>query len=449
MKTYPALLTFLMLATMALAQSPPSGVIPASYFGTDISAGTGSPWPLITFGALGKGAGTKWVYIEQVKNTFVWTTQDAYVSNANAHSVPVLVTPILDGAPPWAVGGGTDCTNPGNYTLSQCQCTAAPNGGQQCFGPVTDTTGMATFLNTLVTRYNGSNGHGKVQAYEVQNEPESSSTPLANLVLQMNAVHDAVRANDPTAEVWGPGMTFPDTYYTSGNLFDQYVAAGLTKDLNALDFHGYPHGCCGGAAQAPEIGMSGSCIAGTGGFVSCVQAAITRDGYASTTRVNQSEGSWGLNTSYPIGTGTNDRPGWLARFYLLGWSSGVSRSDWYSYDSPAWGTLETSNVLNTTGTAYNQVYLWMTGSTMNTPCSASGTVWTCGLINSSGVQTLAVWNTAGSGSYAPAAQYTTYKNLAGGTNSVSGGSVTIGLQPILLVSANRPLAPTGLTGVVR
>ena len=75
----------------------------------------------------------------------------------------------------------------------------------------------------------------------------------------------------------------------------------------------------------------------------------------------------------------------------------------------------------------------MVGSTMTNNCDASGTVWTLGLKNSAGVQTQAVWNTAGSSTYTVPSGYAHYKDLAGNTNAISGSTVTIGIQPILLV----------------
>jgi hypothetical protein len=43
-----------------------------------------------------------------------------------------------------------------------------------------------------------------------------------------------------------------------------------------------------------------------------------------------------------------------------------------------------------------------------------------------------VWNTAGNSAYTPAAQYQQYRDLAGNTHAITGGSVTIGIEPILL-----------------
>jgi hypothetical protein len=90
---------------------------------------------------------------------------------------------------------------------------------------------------------------------------------------------------------------------------------------------------------------------------------------------------------------------------------------------------------------------------MTKACADSGTVWTCGLTLANALQALAVWNTAGNSGYSPAAQYTTYGDLGGRTNSVI-GPVTIGIQPILLqgtaVAAAPPPPPpppTNLTAV--
>jgi len=120
---------------------------------------------------------------------------------------------------------------------------------------------------------------------------------------------------------------------------------------------------------------------------------------------------------------------------LLLWAKGVSRHNWYSWNESAWGTMCTGSpcTANANATAYQQIYNWMVGSTMTSNCAASGTVWTCGLKNSSGVQTQAVWNTAGSSTYTVSTGYGHYKDLAGNSNTISGSTVTIGIQPILLV----------------
>ena len=89
------------------------------------------------------------------------------------------------------------------------------------------------------------------------------------------------------------------------------------------------------------------------------------------------EGGWAQNSTV---TDPDIQASWVARYYLLGWSSGVAEMYWFAYDSPTYGSLWTSGGgLNKAGTAYGQTYNWIVGSSLTTPCSVSGTVWTCGL----------------------------------------------------------------------
>jgi hypothetical protein len=92
-------------------------------------------------------------------------------------------------------------------------------------------------------------------------------------------------------------------------------------------------------------------------------------------------------------------PDKVVELYLLSWSQDVTRYNWYSYDNPTWGQLGSGTTLSFAGFAFQQVYSWMVGSTMTAPCSASGTVWTCGLTLENGNAAEAIWNTAGTSTY--------------------------------------------------
>jgi hypothetical protein len=108
-------------------------------------------------GAEGKPAMTKWVYLEQEKGLFNWTTLDLFVTAANGHGIPIMWT--HEGASPWAVGGKTDCTNSSNYSLPQYNCSIAADGKSiQCYGAVTDLAGLHDFVVALVARYDGNHG---------------------------------------------------------------------------------------------------------------------------------------------------------------------------------------------------------------------------------------------------------------------------------------------------
>lgn len=393
--------------------SQPTGSIPGSFFGLAVTFY--GNWPSVPFGAVA-GTGIKWPSIEPTNGTYNWTTLDKWVSVANSHNVPFEWG--SNQAPPWAVSDQSSCNN---FTGGQGGCSA----------DVTDLTGWENFVNALTERYNGKNGHGFISVYELYIEPESFFTgDIANLVAQTNALYKAVKANSPTAQVVGMGVTYPSTYYAPGNFMDKYWAAGGVKTLNAVCFHGYAHH----TSDVPEIVNT---------YVPYIKAAMARNGIASTTPIWDTESSWGdIEESGWNVTNPAEQAGWVARAYLLHWSNGVTLFNWFAWDGYPWGALwyptppptGLKSGIDEAGVAYGQVYSWMVGATMTAPCSVSGTngtTWTCGLTKPGSSETLAVWDTAGNLSYTPASQYKQYKDLAGNTHTIS-GSMTIGIEPVLL-----------------
>ena len=111
-----------------------------------------------------------------------------------------------------------------------------------------------------------------------------------------------------------------------------------------------------------------------------VRAAMSNHGIA-TKPIYDTEGGWGMNSALPS---MSDRPGYLAREFLLQWSSGVSGVYWYAWNNPTWGTLWTSSGIQPAGIAYGQVHGWIDGATLNSPCAmASDSTWTCSFKRSS------------------------------------------------------------------
>jgi hypothetical protein len=391
--------------TIGSASDVSRSAIPSSLFGMAVTSKR--DWPTVPFGELGKATEVGWPYIEQTQGVYVWTNLDRWVSIANAHNTPLNWA--LQYAPPWAVTDRSSCS------------TLALAGIKGCSADVTNLTDMNAFFTALTQRYNGKNGHGFIAVYELYNEPENFfKGDTANLVAQTVALYKAVQANSPNSLVAGMGVDYPDAYYAPGKYMDTYWAAGGVKTLSAVCFHGYPHH----SSDVPEIVNT---------FVPYVTAAMARNGIPATP-IWDTEGSWGNVTEAGWNiTDPGQQAAWVARSYLLHWSDGVSRFDWYGWDAYPWGALWTSSSeINEAGLAYGQVYTWMVGATMSAPCSVSGTVWTCGLTKPGGTGTLAVWNTSGSSSYTPGAEYKHYRDLSGNTSLITGGSVTIGIKPILL-----------------
>jgi len=418
------LTTLLLFPAWSSAQA-----IPSTMFSTTLVNRT-TPWPLIPLGAEGKPALTKWVYDEQVKGVFNWTTLDSFVAGANSHGVPIMWT--HEAAPPWAVGGQTNCTSSSNYSLPQCNCNIAGDGiSIQCYGAVTDLAGLRDFIVALVTRYDGNHGHGAIAAYELYNEPDASFTGgMANLVAQANTMHDAIRGANASVLILGMGLDVPNTHFAPGDYMDQFWAGSGTKDLDVISFHGYPH--------QPPLDNSPETI---NDYVTTIKACMARNGVSAA--IWDTEGSYG-NAAYGV-TDSNSQVGWLARSFLLHWSNGVTRYNWYSYDDNQWGTLlSASGQLNAAGVAYGKVHDWMVGATMSSCSIVSGSVWACVLTRSNNAVAQVVWDTSGSSTYTASAKFIQYEDLAGNTSRVVGG-VPIGIRPIMLEG---PSAPTNLTSVV-
>ena len=137
------------------------------------------------------------------------------------------------------------------------------------------------------------------------------------------------------------------------------------------------------------------------------------------------------------------------RFYLLHWSNGVARFYWYQWNSQdTVGTLWKPDPRNPggpgtvlkPGIAYGQMYDWMVGATMTSPCTASASVWTCQLSRPNGYQALAVWDASqtcsngvcGTTPYTYDPLYIKYRDSEGNATALSGQTVPIGAKPILL-----------------
>ena len=452
---------FLLAGVCALSVAQ-SGPIPSSLFGqTFISIGnynTGIP-----IGNLGKQVQGYWGYVEpnapvgsgcpgtvNCTHTYNWTILDRYVATAKANGLYFQWT--MDESPPWAVNNvGCSLQNV-----------------QQCTGVITDTVDFGVFIDALVSRYVGSS-IGTIRAYELGNEVDYSGTP-AQFAAQWKEMVDHIKAINPSALIVGYGQADGDTSYApnpcgainagnQNNCFDTiwaaYKAIQSNAHLDAITFHGYPHGY----APYPEIvitgagGLSNSTEPCQLGYAPCIKQAIARNNvttYAGgTPQIWDTEGSWGTNSL----TGA-EQVAYIGRAMLLNWAAGVSHQEWYSWDNGQWGCISCQSA---DITAYSQVRNWMVGSTMTTPCAIqSGSVWTCGFTTPAGTTTRAVWNTAGSSSYAIAAGgWAGYRDLAGVTTSIGSNatSVSIGIQPILLeastTSATAPAPPTGLSATVQ
>lgn len=377
-----------------------ASVIPATYFGMhETNAAAINPWPLVSFGSFRSwdAFAIAWSDLEPSRSVYNWTPLDDYIQVLNSQGV----TDIL-------------------YTFGHTPFWAAP---QDCLPP-TNNQDMIDFVTAIATHTKG-----KLKHWETWNEPYFTDFwcgTMNQLVALQNDVYHAVKAVDGTATVHtlvGVSDRPGDCRNSAAggyNVYD-FLAANGTSNFDVVDVHLYSDN----AGAPPE--NSGIRIAN-------LQCALNGYGVGAVPIWN-TEFSWGLNTDLP---NADDQVAYVARSYLYHWSQGVARSYWYAYNNDAWGTIFDGQNLNSAGVAYQQVYDWLVGATMTSPCALSGGVWTCGFNLANGNPGQAVWldvfPSASTDSYTPGATLGKYHDLAGGTTTFS-GSVTISEKPLLLEGA--------------
>jgi hypothetical protein len=381
------------------------GPIPASFFG--LSTINPENWPSISFGAYGKGGETTWPYLEPAKGQFNWARLDAFVANAQANGMIPFWT-NLD-VPQWAAADPSTCS--------------VPQKTEVCTSTVANIADWDDFCTALVQRYKG-----QILMYELWNQPDTNdfTGTLADMVELTQHLYNAIRANDPSALIATPSIV-------NASWLANYFAAGGPTGIDVIAIHGYLES----AVNEPEDFDTYRVIPW--------HAVMLQYGLGNKP-IWDTEASWGQDANSDLDA--DAEAAFLARFYILHWSAGVTSFYWYAWDSSLWGTLWNSGVVIEPGVAYNQVYQWLSGATMPQPCANQGTVYTCSLSLANGYSALAVWDssqtcTTGGGcttsNYTAPAPFVQYQNLAGVVTSIQPGQVIlIGAKPILLENANPP-----------
>ena len=138
---------------------------------------------------------------------------------------------------------------------------------------------------------------------------------------------------------------------------------------------------------------------------------------------------------------------YVSRYLLLQWSGGFAMSNWYAWDNRGSALWKTDKGLQNGAAAYERTMQWMLGTAMKTPCSQSGSLWSCELTDSKGIGSLVVWDAAQScrgghcsfsdREFAPS--YRRYETLKGTVRSLrhpspgGDGIVPVGIEPIRLL----------------
>jgi hypothetical protein len=425
-------------------------------------------------------SGMKWADIETASGTFDWSNMDLTVNTlATNPNCTMGVIYTVGNTPPWAsacagqadpspclpgptasgFGGGTQCA-PGDGTFD---FSCVPPSDVNSDGSGTDLQ-FQTFIATLVDRY-----AGKIAYYEVWNEadspnfwcpdpsmsttnPPSPSTCTGSLPRMVRMgwdLYNIIHCADPKAQVLSPSFHG----FSAGpggwmNLYSSQTSVSAPAGSITLPTSGKT---CTWAANSNVVGKMtfditnfhgrGSPTSNPAGFLAVYQAAvgeINRDNLPT-----PNNGFFDDENGY---MGTADAPtvdsqaAYVAISYVLRASvtnPAISLSAWYAWDSPQ-GPLQGTNA----GLAYDVVAGWLSGSTLTDGCAIVGTIYTCLGTTAAGKPFAIIWDMSFQQSCAttcatasqplPSSGYTTWTDLTGTQNSVSGGTAPVGYKPILL-----------------
>jgi hypothetical protein len=380
----------------------PTGPVPREFFGMHVI--DRKNWPTVPIGALGKGTTTSWTYIERSRGTYDWSNLDAWVDLAKQHGVDYFYS--FDGFPQWATSDVASC-EPANVPGTDF-CGALPS----------DLGIIDEFVTAIATRY-----RGRIKYYELMNEPYAIGPDswgrgmrVADLVTFAKRVIPIVRAIDPQAKIISPSMNAPFGY---ADYADRYYRAGGPTDVDIISLHAY-------ADQPEDLTPSGSQLGP-------LLPIIARYGLVHKP-LWDTEGAW-TGSSGKDAPDTDQQVAFIARYYLIHWSEGLTRFYWYAWDNYLYGTLwSDGGGTSKAGLALQQVEKWMIGATLAERIMPSGTVWSGTFVRSDGSRARVVWDTSGSSMYKAPLQYTEYQDLEGGVHPIVDHMLPIGIKPILLES---------------
>lgn len=117
------------------------------------------------------------------------------------------------------------------------ECLRGSCGRNSSLASVSDYTSLAT---QLASRYNGTSGHGYIDAYEIGNE-EFDFYPPSTYPPYLQAGCQAIKAANPKALCGMYGSFIPDINHYSA-VVSSIFAAGVGKYMDFMNFHYYAHG---------------------------------------------------------------------------------------------------------------------------------------------------------------------------------------------------------------
>jgi len=430
---------------LAVLAAPPPGSVPASFFALNNVAPTDDPKADgMLYGALGHPIKLAWPYIETSRGTYDFSIYDEYAAIAPKDSSGkiAIMDLTLGITPGWAVA-------------DQSTCRSLNGGVTGCQAPPDNIQDWKDFITALVQHYNGSTAP-HIKYYEIWNEWNAVDAQngfwtgtVRQLVNLQTAACSIIHGADAVSMVLTPSTV--GSAVTAGDeapsQLQSYLTAGGTSCpggpgnlIDGVTFHGNlglaslnPYPLPGEGCTQP--GCNGTIVQITSSY----RQVLNGNGLQNTPLLDTEGGFESANI-----TDNDQRAAWLAQFYAL--QAGLFNSyqlqwvSWFTWGTNVAGQIETANnTPDEAGIAYNQLFDWEFGRLPST-CTQSGKVWTCPLTGSSGYLAEIVWDdsqtcNAGicttSSINAPSGAVK-FRDIAGNATQISGGSVPIGLKPVII-----------------
>ncbi len=386
--------------------NPPASPIPSTLFGMHIhNLGSSTPWPQIQFHAWRLwDAHVAWMQLEPNKGTWDFSKLDLDVEQAQLHDVELLLT--LGMTPKWASARPDE------------RC---PYGSSGCLAEPSDIGAWRDYVRTVATRYKG-----KIHAYEIWNEPNAFFTGRTDQMVTLTREAEGIlKAIDPQNIVVSPSATAGER---GVQWLGDFLDAGGGNFVDVIAFHFYV------SPQKPEA------IAPLSVKVRAVMQSHgagakplwnTETGYLMQDRMTR------VLPSPAYGNLVLDEPqqsAYVARAYIVGWASGISRFYWYAWDDGYMGQTEADGkTLKPSASAYGEIEQWLVGGRMVFCGADAAQTWTCQLNRNNANQWI-VWNANGTVNFTIPAnwQVRSVTSLSGEESRIQGSTMRIGISPILV-----------------
>jgi polysaccharide biosynthesis protein PslG len=374
--------------------------IPKQFMGLNVGD-TPNRWPTLQFGTLATNSRIQWPETNSGPGIYNFSMLDQYFQFAQHYGADI-VFPLLD-TPTWASSSPT---------------THGKDGPGECAPP----SSMAQWDNYVraVATYAGTNVKYWTVFNEVQ-DPGYWCGDVATLVMMVQHARSIIRSINPKAVMLSPTTTsLPD----GPAMLAKFLAAGGGQYVDVIAFHGYK------SATAEDV----------------LQVISAYKQVLATAHVNlpvwDTEADWAGDGSHSIADPAA-QGAFVAKYFLLHWSQGVSRFIWYEYDGGPWGGLvdDADGYKETlAATAYGETYKWLVGASMNNVCTkASNGTWSCGLARAGGYIATVMWNSTQDTHTTVPSGSVLSRDLTGVEHSVTAGSAfVVGNQPVLFENKTLP-----------